>query len=296
MVYNHVGRYLWVAGARVPVPSQVGYDWVDGILHPSYPCFLVLFTSILVLENGRFLLGCHSCCHGRKRKEDGRPRKFFFAARFSTRYLSRIQDEGKFDPRAIPLKSWQDYENELWDKESNHSIGSWVPPSKKLNEGYAESRTASLYGRETYYDPPGSRSYSPAPSHMYQPPMQPPPGYQSGRNTPINNPSYSQHFRPMSEVGMLQQPVASRPVTNYLDMPIPTTHSSEGHDFGMGGAMGPSDAELERAVADVLQGADLNTVTKKNVRQRLEGQFGVDLSSRKAVINAAIDRVILSQS
>ena len=60
--------------------------------------------------------------------------------------------------------------------------------------------------------------------------------------------------------------------------------------------MGPSDAELERAVADVLQGADLNTVTKKNVRQRLEGQFGVDLSSRKAVINAAIDRVILSQS
>lgn len=95
---------------------------------------------------------------------------------------------------------------------------------------------------------------------------------------------------------MLQQPVGSRPPTNYLDMPIPSTHSPEGNDFGLGATMGPSDAELERAVAEVLQGADLNTITKKNVRQRLEGIFGVDLSSRKGVINGAIDRVILSQS
>lgn len=100
----------------------------------------------------------------------------------------------------------------------------------------------------------------------------------------------------MSEVGMQQQPVGSRPVTNYLDMPIPSTHSPDSNDFGLGATMGPSDAELERAVAEVLQGADLNTITKKNVRQRLEGIFGIDLSSRKAVINGAIDRVILSQS
>ncbi|KAF8119292.1 chitin synthase-domain-containing protein [Boletus edulis] len=37
-----------------------------------------------------------------------------------------VHDEGKFDPHAIPLKTWNNYENELWDKESNHSIGSWV--------------------------------------------------------------------------------------------------------------------------------------------------------------------------
>ncbi|KAJ8096185.1 Chitin synthase, class 5 [Marasmius tenuissimus] len=45
-----------------------------------------------------------------------------------------VHDEGKFHPRAIPLKSWSDYENELWDKESNHSIGSWVPPTKFKND------------------------------------------------------------------------------------------------------------------------------------------------------------------
>lgn len=73
-----------------------------------------------------------------------------------------IHDEGKFDPRVIPLKSWNEYENELWDQESNHSIGSWVPPSRKQQQQqqqyengggeYADSRAQSMYGRETVYD------------------------------------------------------------------------------------------------------------------------------------------------
>ena len=69
--------------------------------------------------------------------------------------------------------------NELWDKEFNHSISSWVLPSKLKGDGYAESHTASLYGHETYYQP---RDYSPSPSQMSM--MYPPPGYQSGPNTP----------------------------------------------------------------------------------------------------------------
>lgn len=164
------------------------------------------------------------------------------------------------------------------------------------NEGYAESRTASLYGRETYYEP---RSFSPAPSQMQQHmQMYPPPGYNSGRNTPVGNGYSHSPLRPMSEmggggVGGLQQPVPSRPTTNYFDMPLIGSGSAENVNFG---GAGPSDAELENAVNQILQGADLNTVTKKNVRQRLEGMFGVDLMSRKAVINAAIDRAILSRS
>ncbi|KAH7883110.1 glycosyltransferase family 2 protein [Phlebopus sp. FC_14] len=188
-----------------------------------------------------------------------------------------VHDEGKFDPRAIPLKTWSDYENELWDKESNHSIGSWVPPAQL---GYAESRT-SIYGHETYYEP---RSQSPAPSQFG---MLPPQGFQSGRNTPL---SMSQ-MRPMSDIGMLYQPMPSRPSTNYLEMPIPATSSPEDVDFGPGA---PSDVDLERAVQEVLRTADLNTVTKREIRRQLEEQFGMDLTSRKSTINAAIDRVLLS--
>ncbi|KAF9019249.1 glycosyltransferase family 2 protein [Hymenopellis radicata] len=148
-----------------------------------------------------------------------------------------VHDEGKFDPRAIPLKSWNDYENELWDKESNHSIGSWVPPSKmKDNNPYAESYTASLYGRETYYEP-GARSYSPAPSKQNMP--FPPSGFNSGRNTP-----------------------------QYTQSPM--------------GYQAPA----------VLRTADLNSVTKKDLRRHLEERFGVDLTEKKARINAMVDRLL----
>jgi chitin synthase len=177
-----------------------------------------------------------------------------------------VHDEGKFDPKSIPLKTWNDYENELWDKESNHSIGSWVPPSKLKADMYAESRTASIYGHETQYD---ARS-------QFQP-LGYPPGYQSGRNTPL-----SQYH--------LQQPMAA---ANYLDMPIPVG----GDDFGSLSPSGtPSDAELERAVQEVLRTADLNSVTKREIRRQLEEHFGMDLTSRKAAINAAIDRILVSQA
>jgi len=185
-----------------------------------------------------------------------------------------VHDEGKFDPRSIPHKSWSDYENELWDKESNHSIGSWIPPNKLKNDGYAESRTASLYGRETYYEP---RGHSPSPSQTGM--MYPPPGYASGRNTPLS----VSPLRPMSEV---HHPL-SRPVTNYLDMNIPTTRSPEGE---------PTDGDLDRAVQDILRSADLNSVTKREIRRKLEDQFNMDLTSRKAAINQAIDRILLSHA
>lgn len=59
---------------------------------------------------------------------------------------------------------------------------------------------------------------------------------------------------------------------------------------------GPSDQELEYAVRELLRDADLNTVTKRAIRQKLEERFGVDLGPRKATINSTIDKVLLSQA
>ncbi|KAI0791459.1 glycosyltransferase family 2 protein [Irpex lacteus] len=172
-----------------------------------------------------------------------------------------VHDEGKFDPRTIPLKSWNDYENELWDKESNHSIGlSRVSHCLRLRS-------------ETYYEPAMSRAYSPSPSQAGM--MYPPPGYQSGRNTPMST-GYGGG-------------VVHAPCPRVLR---PTTWIPEDVDL-MGG---PSDMELDQAVVRLLQDADLTMVTKREVRRQLEGQFGMDLSNRKAAINAAIDRVLLSRA
>lgn len=117
--------------------------------------------------------------------------------------------------------------------------------------------------------------------------MIPPPGYQSGRNTPMSQ------LRPMSDAGMLYQPMPSRPPTNYLEMPLPTTRSHEDMDLAPGV---PSDAELDYAVHEILRTADLNSVTKREIRRQLEERFGMDLTSRKGTINAAIDRVLLRQA
>jgi chitin synthase len=149
-----------------------------------------------------------------------------------------------------------------------------MPPTKLKNDGYAESRTASLYGRETYYEP---RGHSPSPSQTGMM-LYAPPGYASGRNTPLS----ASHLRAMSEV---HQPLTSRPVTNYLDMNIPTSPDSV-----------PSDSELDQAVQSILRSADLNSVTKREIRRKLEDHFGMDLTSRKAAINQAIDRILLSHA
>lgn len=121
-----------------------------------------------------------------------------------------------------------------------------------------------------------SRAYSPAQA------MYPPPGYQSGRNTPQS----------MSG-GNLYQPTPSRPATNYLDVQIPGTRSPEEYDLPSGM---PTDVDIERAVQAILRDADLTTVTKREIRQRLEESFGMDLTARKRSINAAIDRVLLARS
>jgi chitin synthase len=58
----------------------------------------------------------------------------------------------------------------------------------------------------------------------------------------------------------------------------------------------PTDTDLDRAVQSILRSADLNSVTKREIRRRLEAQFDMDLTPRKASINAAIDRTLLSRA
>lgn len=93
----------------------------------------------------------------------------------------------------------------------------------------------------------------------------------------------------MPDMGMYQ-PTPSRPTTNYLDIPIPSSGSPEDFDSG------PSEAELEGAINNILSSADLNSVTKREIRRQLEDQYGVDLGPRKALINSIIDRLLLGQA
>lgn len=93
--------------------------------------------------------------------------------------------------------------------------------------------------------------------------------------------------------GVLHQPTPSRPATSYLDVQIPVSGSPEDVDLAPGM---PSNTEIDQSVQRILQDADLTTVTKREIRRQLEEQYGMDLSSRKAAINAAIDRMLLARA
>lgn len=69
---------LWTTGLRFRTSPQMGHDRMDGVLYSGHPCILILLTAVLILEDGRFLVGCYPCRVGRKRKEDDCPRKWLY--------------------------------------------------------------------------------------------------------------------------------------------------------------------------------------------------------------------------
>lgn len=89
--------------------------------------------------------------------------------------------------------------------------------------------------------------------------------------------------------------MASRPGTSYFDLQIPRTDTPDGN-YSPGSNGQPTDVALENAIQEILRTADLNTITKRGIRVKLEEQFGVDLNSRKTTINNIIDGILLSSS
>ena len=57
----------------------------------------------------------------------------------------------------------------------------------------------------------------------------------------------------------------------------------------------PNDEQLTEAIRQILANSDLQSITKKRVREQLSHQFGVDLTSRKEFIGDAIELILNGQ-
>lgn len=71
-INRHDSCSLRFTGPRVRLPSQMGHDWLDGVLHLGHPRELVHPPSVFFLADGRLLLGCYASCTGRIWEEDHR--------------------------------------------------------------------------------------------------------------------------------------------------------------------------------------------------------------------------------
>ncbi|BGP14296.1 hypothetical protein JCM10213_007731 [Rhodosporidiobolus nylandii] len=230
-----------------------------------------------------------------------------------------VHEEGTFDPKEIPLKDWQTFENELWEAGSNASIGEIIEAGK----AEAASAYGQPYGAASIRD--GGMHYG-APSlagslqalSQYQGGVGPtgsvyggagyaqPDVYHPG--TVGRRGSTTSYFaaNALAQAGM-QHGSGSQLGFDGLGGPPRPSHSyspSNGSPRAMSpapsAALGaflpgqvPSDDVLIADTHAILAQADLQTVSKKGIRAELERRYGVELGGReKQLVNRTIGQAL----
>ncbi|RIB29616.1 glycosyltransferase family 2 protein [Gigaspora rosea] len=200
-------------------------------------------------------------------------------------------DEGKFDPKSIPRKKWSDYEQELWEvntqgsQDSAHTRVSDRSHRSNRKLGSAPgSQAGSVYG--DYLEERGgmkSRSRSPAPPYAEE--------NVRGAYLGADMRSRSSPSRPGDSASNRGSTVLR--VDNDLSGSRPASLIEAGYygssiiDSGF-----PSDEEILQEIRNILSAANLMTITKKQVRDDLSQFFGVDMSSKKEYINNCIELIL----
>ncbi|KAM0754954.1 translation initiation factor IF-2 [Meredithblackwellia eburnea MCA 4105] len=220
-----------------------------------------------------------------------------------------VHEDGEFDPASIPLKTWEAFENELWEQGSNESIGELAA----RREDGGDSR----YGGESVYFAAGARSEgagTPSPrrsmaggldiqsqhggnhspyGHSPQPSMQTLAlggpfqdsasmyGFRSGPGSAVGS-QYGGMGGGMHSGSQLGLPdFSNRPMSA---MPTPQLGAPLGYL--------PQDDVIVADVHAILASADLDTTTKKTVRQQLEAIYGVELGDKKGLVNRAVESAL----
>ncbi|KAJ1966780.1 hypothetical protein IWQ62_002258 [Dispira parvispora] len=272
-----------------------------------------------------------------------------------------ITDDGKFNPKDIPMKKWSQFEQDMWEAQSNGSLDSPDSPrsGSRAHSRQSNSRpiTSMSHGGVGMMPPtlphiggvnsrPGSRADvmsqyggngAGGPHSMLPPtavggpldmginrPMStvsnhqyPPPPGGAVRNSRYTNmmggtPDY-RNSRAMSQMGgeMPHGGVPSmyggppdlggpnRPMSSashYSAVPGGPPHPTSMYMAGgmpQGGYEGlPSDDEILHEIRNILATADLMTITKKQVRERLNEHFRCNLAPKRDFINSSIEMVL----
>ncbi|CCF51903.1 hypothetical protein NDA10_007234 [Ustilago hordei] len=267
-----------------------------------------------------------------------------------------VHEEGTFDPSEIPLQTWTDYENELWERNSARSIGSIIEAARAENKSLG-SRAGSQYAPSLYGQPmlPNNGSFghhSPSPSYGGTPsqfggPTRP--GSQIGAYLPQSDPArqstYSLAGYGAQAMSMYGMPTGA---SGFMPQPFNTTASMYGYpqqqsqqiaaaqsiyggsQLGFGGftdgqhqhqqleqqqqqqqqqqmrssgsvgtssppreaGMLPSDSQIRLDIRSLIAESDLTTITKKQLRGKLEAKYNTSIDTKKQFINAQIERVL----
>ncbi|KAJ1917129.1 hypothetical protein H4219_003390 [Mycoemilia scoparia] len=239
-----------------------------------------------------------------------------------------ISDDRAFDPNSIPQRRWTEYEQEL----VMYGLLNAPPPNMNENASHDERMSASSHlSRPMSTIPPnqmmgvpGSASATPVPMPMdprlsaamgssmgFNQPMMPTPNYDPRLSRAMG---VTDGIPPMTPQGSMPPQIYGQPgippvgysmppstssmyIPPTVSTPIPYNSNLQG-----GGTPGmmqsgllPNDEELTEAIRVILNNSDLQTITKKKVREQLSAQYGVDLTHRKEFIGDAIELILNGQ-
>ncbi|KAI7902468.1 chitin synthase-domain-containing protein [Cokeromyces recurvatus] len=223
-------------------------------------------------------------------------------------------DEGTFDPKSIPTMKWSEYERALlsedhWsDNLSQGSSSAYTHHSRQSGNRTINNITSySTHNNNPLAGALGSLdNMSMYSSGMLQYPMV------------TSNPADRQSVLVPSSTSMPMMPYtnstsmlpASRSMatfapaqsydnllpSQYIPMQSPahvdSSQSLKMDGFTIGDNFGPKNEEILVEVQRILEEADLNKITKKQVREELQHIFGVSMASRKDYINACIESIL----
>lgn len=198
-----------------------------------------------------------------------------------------ISDEGRFDPRSIPKRKWEEYQTEMLVRNGNDDAQSQVSGATRQSMRTSmfvptadqRGRFSRVMDQQNFYDNP--------------PPIDRSPG-----RSPLRNPSN------VDDLNVSLPPRLGGDVLEMQEVPIvPAQRASRamsqavGHDR-TGSLTGnipvglPSDEQLLVEIRRMLESADLMSVTKKDVKLYLERVFGVPLDARREYINQCTEAVL----
>ena len=211
----------------------------------------------------------------------------FFNGRGSTRVAQGeggktvlISDEGRFDPRSIPKRKWDEYQAE---KLSNNDVARTEISGGSGRQSMRTSmfvptvdqrgRFSRVIDQQNFYDNP--------------------PDNQSLGRSPLGRESFvDPHITLPPQVGgdvfEMEAPIQASP-----RLSRPMSSATGGLDRSNSEMVGlPSDEQLLVEIRRMLESADLMSVTKKDVKLHLERVFGVSLDVRKEYINQCTEALL----
>jgi chitin synthase len=195
-------------------------------------------------------------------------------------------DEGKFDPKSVPLKKWSDHENEVWETGSSETKGTILTSSSTTHR--------SVGAMPLGFVPPSSAGYM---TPIYAASMNQLPVF----NDAASFTRYSSHQNNFGRASsfapsLLNVPatvgVAAGPPSIYSDGSVNNGYPPMNMMAGAGDVYCPTDEEIKREVQRITASADLMTMTKKQVREQLSRHFGINMSYSKDFINYCIEEAL----